>query len=57
MLASWSRAVTTISSPASSVRATGVSEQEVRVVMFAPKAMPSTFATGETGRSLAAAGP
>ena len=39
--ASWSSAVTTISSPGSIVRATACASWKFSVVMFAPKAMPS----------------
>ena len=41
MLASWSRSVTTISSPGSSVRATAWASRKLSVVMFAPKAISS----------------
>ena len=40
-LASWSSAVTTISSPGSSVRATACASRKLSVVMLAPNAIPS----------------
>ena len=40
-LASWSRSVTTISSPGSSVRATACASWKFSVVMFAPNAISS----------------
>jgi hypothetical protein len=40
-LASWSRSVTTISSPGSRVRATACASRKLSVVMLAPKAISS----------------